>query len=169
MASADVLLHPVRLRILQAFLGQQALTTGQLAEHIADVPAGSLYRHVALLVDAGVLAVVAERRVRGALERTYELRRSAARIGPGDLATMSPDDHRQAFMAFVAALLGSFDRYVADGDIDYVRDAVSYAITGLWLDDEELTELRRRIQELFDPLLANTPAPGRQLRLLGTS
>ena len=31
MATADLLLHPVRLRILQAFLGDRALTTSALS------------------------------------------------------------------------------------------------------------------------------------------
>ena len=61
--SVDLLLHPVRLRIVQAFLGDRALTTAQLAAELSDVPTGSLYRHVALLTKAGVLHVVAERRV----------------------------------------------------------------------------------------------------------
>ena len=113
MTTADLLLHPVRLRIVQAFLGERALTTSALIAELADIPAASLYRHVARLVDAGVLAVVAERRVRGTLERTYVLRLSAASIGPDQLATMSTDDHRQAFMAFVAGLLRDFDRYLA--------------------------------------------------------
>ena len=78
MASADLLLHPVRLRIVQAFLGDRALTTSGLRTELSDVPAASLYRHVARLVAGGVLAVVTERRVRGALERTYVLRTSAA-------------------------------------------------------------------------------------------
>jgi hypothetical protein len=168
VASSDLLLHPVRLRIVQAFLGDRALTTGQLAAELDDVPAGSLYRHVGLLVDAGVLAVVAERRVRGALERTYELRLSAAHIGLAELAAMSPEEHRAAFMGFVAALLGDFDRYVAGGDIDYVRDGVSYAMTGLWLDDAELAGLREAIQRLFQPLLANAPSPERKRRVLAT-
>ena len=42
MASADLLLHPVRLRIVQAFLGDRALTTSALAAELADVPAASL-------------------------------------------------------------------------------------------------------------------------------
>lgn len=168
MASADLLLHPVRLRILQAFLGHRALTTGQLATELSDVPAGSVYRHVALLADAGVLTVTGERRVRGALERTYELSRTAALITEDELAAMSPDEHRQAFMGFVAGLLGAFDRYIARGDPDYLRDAVSYAMTGLWLDDDELADLRARIQLLFEPLLANTETPGRTRRLLAT-
>src|SRR6266571_709728 len=113
MATADLLLHPVRLRIVQAFLGDRALTTSALAAELADVPTTSLYRHVARLVDAGVLAVVAERRVRGAVERTYVLRASAALITPDQVATMSADDLRQAFMAFVAGLLGDVDRYLA--------------------------------------------------------
>src|ERR1700689_4133268 len=82
MASADLLLHPVRLRIVKAFLGDRALTTAQLAAELDDVPAGSLYRHIALLTKAGVLQVVAERRVRGAVERTYAMR-LLARDEPG--------------------------------------------------------------------------------------
>ena len=74
-SSAELLLHPVRLRIMQAFLGDRALTTSQLSAELSDVPAASLYRHVARLVRANVLQVVAERQVRGAVERTYVLRR----------------------------------------------------------------------------------------------
>ncbi len=168
MATADLLLHPVRLRIVQAFLGDRALTTSALSAELADVPAASLYRHVARLVNAGVLAVVAERRVRGALERTYVLRLTAASIGLDELAAMSPDEHRQAFMAFVAGLLGDFDRYLARGDIDFLRDGVRYNMAGLWLDDAELTEPQRELLRVLQPRLANPPAPGRKRRILGT-
>src|SRR5215475_5500044 len=96
MATADLLLHPVRLRIVEAFLGDRALTTSSLAAELADVPPASLYRHVARLVDAGVLAVVAERRVRGALERTYVLRLTAAAIGLDEVAAMSADEDRKS-------------------------------------------------------------------------
>jgi len=168
MATADLLLHPVRLRIVQAFLGDRALTTSALSAELADVPAASLYRHVARLVNAGVLAVVAERRVRGALERTYVLRLTAASIGLDELAAMSPDEHRQAFMAYVAGLLGDFDRYLARGDIDFLRDGVRYNMAGLWLDDAELTELQRELLRVLQPRLANPPAPGRKRRILGT-
>ena len=54
MARANLLLHPVRLRILKAFVGDRALTTGQLAAEMPDIPAGTLYRHVERLADAGV-------------------------------------------------------------------------------------------------------------------
>jgi hypothetical protein len=44
------------------------------------------------------LAVVSERRVRGAVERTHVLRTSAARLGVDEIAKMSRDEHRQAFL-----------------------------------------------------------------------
>jgi Helix-turn-helix domain len=168
MRSADLLLHPVRLRIVQAFLGDRALTTLQLRAELPDVPAASLYRHVALLVDAGVLAVAAERRVRGALERTYMLRVAAAGIGLNELAEMSADEHRQAFMGFVAALLADFDRYLARGDVDLLRDGVTYRLAGMWLDDAEFTDLLHELARVLQPRLANAPKPGRQRRILGT-
>lgn len=168
MTSADLLLHPVRLRIVESFLGDRALTTTQLRTELPDVPAASLYRHVARLVDAGVLAVVAERRVRGALERTYVLRTSAANIGLDEIAKMSPDEHRQVFLAFVAGLIGDFDRYLARGDIDPLRDGVSFRMAGMWLDDVELMELLRELVGVLQPRLANAPKPGRKRRILGT-
>jgi DNA-binding transcriptional ArsR family regulator len=168
VASADLLLHPVRLRILQAFLGDRALTTNQLAAELDDVPPGSLYRHVARLVDAEILTVVDERRIRGTIERTYALSVSAALIDRAELAAMTPQQHRQAFLAFVAGLLADFDRYLARGDIDLVRDGVSYRITGLWLDDAELAELHSKVDELFRPYLDHTPAGTRKRRLFGT-
>ncbi len=168
MKSADLLLHPVRLRIVQAFLGDRALTTTELRSELPDVPTASLYRHVALLVNAGVLAVAAERRVRGAVERTYMLRVAAANIGLNELAEMSPDEHRHAFMAFVAALLGDFDRYLARGEVDLLRDGVSYRLAGMWLDDAELTELVRELVGALQPRLAHAPKPGRKRRILGT-
>ena len=81
---------------------------------------------------------------------------------------MSPDEHRLGFMAFVAALLGDFDRYLARGDIDLLRDGVSYNLAGMWLDDAELAELGRELRTVLQPRLANAPKPGRKRRILGS-
>jgi hypothetical protein len=167
-SSADLLLHPVRLRIVQAFLGDRALTTSQLAAELSDVPAASLYRHVARLVNAEVLQVVAERRVRGALERTYILRVAAAAMGPQEIASMTAEDHRQAFMAFVAGLLADADRYLQRPGFDPLRDQVGYRLAGLWLDDAEYAELLRDLALVLQPRVANAPRPGRHRRILAT-
>ncbi len=168
MSSADLLLHPIRLRVLRCFLGDRALTTTELRQELADVPVASLYRHVARLVKGGVLAVVSERQVRGAVERTYVLRTSAATVNPKDVADMTPDQHRQAFLAFIAGLVGDFDRYLAGGDVDLYRDGVSYNMAGMWLDEDERRELAREIITVLQPRLANAPKAGRKRWVLGT-
>jgi len=48
----DVLLHPIRWRIVQRVLGRE-LTTTELKRDLPDVPTTSLYRHVAVLIEAG--------------------------------------------------------------------------------------------------------------------
>jgi len=166
--SADLLLHPVRLRIVQAFLGDRALTTTQLSAELSDVPTASLYRQVARLVSAGVLQVVAQRRVRGAVERTYVLRLAAARVSLDEIAEMSADDYRQMFMAYAAGLLADFDRYLQRPEVDLVRDGVAFAIEGLWLDDAEFAELMRDLYRVLQPRRANAPKPGRRRRLLAS-
>lgn len=168
MTSADLLLHPVRLRMVQAFLGDRALTTSDLRGELPDVPPASLYRHVARLVDAGVLSVVSERRVRGALERTYVMRAAAASINLQEVQEMSREDHRHAFMAFVAGLLGDVDRYLERKDFDPIRDGAGYRLADLWLTDTEFVDFMRDLARVIGPRLEHPPRPGRRRRILGT-
>jgi hypothetical protein len=166
--SADLLLHPVRLRILQAFLGDRALTTSELSAEMSDIPAASLYRHVARLVAGGALQVVAERRIRGAVERTYVLRQAAARVRVDEIDAMEAADVRAMFMAFAAGLIGDFDRYLERGAPDLIRDGVGFGIEGLWLDDAEFTDMMRDLYRVLDSRRANQPGKGRRRRLLAS-
>jgi hypothetical protein len=165
MTSPDLLLHPVRLRILQAFLGDRALTTSELRTELPDVPPASLYRHVSKLVTAGVLVVVDERRVRGAVERTYTLQTSEATVTAQELANLSEEEHRRMFMAFVAGLLREFDRYLERGDIDLVRDRVGYGLSALWLSEAEAKKLARDLNAVLRPA-AEQPATRHRKRWL---
>jgi DNA-binding transcriptional ArsR family regulator len=166
MATADLFLHPVRVRIIKAFLGDRALTTNQLAAELRDVPPASLYRQIARLTKAGVLQVVAERRVRGTIERTYTMRLLATQVGPGEIARMTVDEHRRLFMAFVAAQFDDLERYLSSGTPDFVRDGVSYGVAAMWLTDAEYADFLRDIRALLQPRLANAPRKGRRRRLL---
>jgi Helix-turn-helix domain len=168
VASADLLLHPVRLRIVKAFLGDRALTTRQLAAELPDVPAASVYRHVGRLAEAGVLHVVAERRVRGITERTYMLRIYAAQLQPGEIAAMSAQEHASAFLAYVAGLLGDFDRYLAAEPDNPSLDGAGYRVAAMWLTDAELADYQRDLAAISLPRLAQGPADGRRRRMLYT-
>lgn len=168
MQTAELLLHPVRLRIVQAFLGDRELTTGHLRDELPDVPTASLYRHVATLVDGKVLEVVAERKVRGTFERSYRLNLANANVTGEDAAAMDVDAHRRAFMTFVAALLADFDRYLARDGFDLARDGVGYRQVALNLTDAEFTEFTAELRDVLRRRMALPPGPGRVRRLLST-
>jgi hypothetical protein len=169
MATADLLLHPVRLRIVQAFLGDRTLTTADLRTELPDVAPATLYRHVGVLAEAGVLAVVGERKVRGAAERSYRLVTEAASIGATEATTMSVEDHRRAFATFVAALLADFDRYAeaaAGPGPDLAADGVGYRQVALWLDDEEFTALVTELRAVLTGRLSFEPDGVRRRRIV---
>ncbi|MGH8128402.1 MAG: helix-turn-helix domain-containing protein, partial [Gammaproteobacteria bacterium] len=89
----DVLLHPIRLRIVRAFLGDAKLTARDLAERLGDVPQATLYRHLNRLAEAGVLTVTSESPVRGAMERTYRFNSKAVKVPSGDFGVIDPETH----------------------------------------------------------------------------
>jgi hypothetical protein len=167
MTSADLLLHPLRLRIIQAFLGDRQLTTGQLSGELDGVGSATLYRQVAALARAGVLTVVGERPVRGTVERTYALS-TAHEPDADDQQQLTGEDHRRDFMAFLAGLLGDVDRYIDTGDVDLERDGAGYRSVGLWLTDDELSAMITEIAVAVQGRAGFGPAPGRSRRVLST-
>jgi len=162
----DLLLHPVRLRIVHAFAGGRTRTTAELGEHLADVPKTTLYRQVGILAAAGLLEVVGEQRVHGAVERTYRLDRARTRISPQEAASMTIDDHRQGFAAAVGALLADFSTYLDRPDADPTNDLVGYVQVPVWLSAAEILTMAEQVRAMLMSKIDNPPGAGRRLYLL---
>ena len=165
---ADVILHPIRLRILLAMAGMESATAGELASFLSDIPPATLYRHLNALHRAGILRVADERRVRGATERRFTVGAGQASIGPEDLARATPDDHVRWFAMFLAGLLDTFGRYVRRGKPDLVRDMVAYREAVIQLSDAETIEMSRALSQALMPFLTLAPSPERTPRVLAT-
>lgn len=162
----DLLLHPVRLRVIYALSGGRALSTGQLCAHLSDVPKVTMYRQVGLLTEGGVLEVAREQRVRGAVERYYRLRQDRPVISADDAASMSIEDHRRGFAAAMAVLISEFDAYLRRDGANPVTDSVGYRQTRLWLSPDELADMIREMSGALLRRAANEPAPDRTPYLL---
>ncbi|HET6739604.1 MAG TPA: helix-turn-helix domain-containing protein [Kribbella sp.] len=162
----DVLLHPIRWRIVQRALGREVTTT-DLRQELPDVPVTTLYRHVAALIDAGYLTVVRERKVRGTTERTLTLdQTTAGRIDEREARTMTPDQHRQAFLMLLTRLAADFDRLADSGELYPRMHQLGYSQLALYLDQNDMDEFRARFTELVEPYLAE--APGKDRIVLST-
>ena len=166
MDTLDLLLHPVRLRIVHAMSGGLTRTTSDLCARLPDVPKTTVYRHVGLLAEAGVLEVAHEQRVHGAVERYYRLGHDRAVIGADVAAAMSLDDHRRGFAAAMAALLAEFNAYLDRNGADPTADSVGYRQGTLWLGPDELVEMIAAMRDVLASRAGNKPAPGRSPHLL---
>ncbi len=151
MSKIDLLLHPIRIRIILA-LGAKPLTPGQIAQEISDVPQTSLYRHINALLDGGIIQVVDERPVRGTVEKVFALVAGATRIRPDEMEVVSDEDHLRYFMVFLSSLLQDFSTYLErhQGENDRMDDT-AYAKTVLHLTDEQYHQLNEQFRSLALP------------------
>ncbi|MGH7761943.1 MAG: helix-turn-helix domain-containing protein [Candidatus Dormibacteraceae bacterium] len=168
MKRADLLLHPVRLRLLLAFANDRRLTPKQAAAALRDVPQATVYRQIERLHRGGALEVVAERRIRGAVERTFAISAGGGVLSPEELAKVTRDEQLGYFQAFLAGLIDQFDKYLERSDIDLVRDGVGYRAVVLNLTDEEFTEMAKAVNLAIGPYLTREAGPDRRRRVLAT-
>ena len=166
MDTIELLLQPVRLRIVHALSGGRTLTTAHLLARMPDISKATMYRQISLLVEGGILEVEREQQVRGTIERWYRLRQSSAMITSDAATAASLDDYRRAFAAAMAALLGEFNAYLDRGCADPPVDAVGFRQHALWLSPPERDELIGELRKAIVPQLNNEPAPGRRQHLL---
>jgi len=163
----DLLLHPVRLRIVQALVSRP-MTALALKDVLGDVAQATLYRHIKTLEEGHLIEVITQRQVRGTVERTYRVVEDAITLSADDLAEAGADDHFRYFVTFVGTLLADFAAYLEEGTADLAADGVGYRQVPLLLSDEELEEFMAELRSVVQPRLANEPSQQRRRRLITT-
>ena len=167
MTRADLIIHPIRMRMIIA-LNDRKLTPKQLAAELKDVAPATLYHHLNLLTDAGITRVVKERLVRGTLrEKVYTLSDASTILSPDQIAGASKDELLQYFLVFVSKLIGDHARYLDLKERGYYADA-GYQQHQVFLSDEEFVQFLQELNAALLPWLKKEPAPGRRKRLLTT-
>ncbi|HEV7690821.1 MAG TPA: helix-turn-helix domain-containing protein [Hyphomonadaceae bacterium] len=167
-ARLELLLHPVRLRLVHAMRAGGALTTSGLCEALPDVPKATVYRQVERLVDGGVFEVESVRQVRGALERRFRLVSGGTMVGAEDARSMTLEDHRGGFTAAMAALIADFNVYLDRRGADPIADEVSYRQFTIWLRPAERSRLIRDFGRMLKDTANNKPGDGRDPYMLST-
>lgn len=154
---SEVVMNPVRQRIAQYLILHETGTVNEIAADLNDIPKPSLYRHINVLLDAGFIEVVAEKSVRGAVQRTFRL--VAQPIG-------DPDREQMASLAqgILASAAAAYASYFAREDADPKRDMLSLSSSVLMLSDDEMMEFLQRIGEVYNLYLENKPSADRKPR-----
>ncbi|GIP37244.1 transcriptional regulator [Paenibacillus sp. J31TS4] len=165
-STSDLILHPVRLRILLALAGGKKLTAQEIGTRLANVPQATLYRQLNKLAEAGLLAVAEQHPVRGTIEKVYVLAEGGLSPSREELEKFEREDHERLFLTFLGMVFQDFSNYVAQPRFDMFADMVMYRTAAFYADDEELKELLGTLGAAMAKVIEHEPAPGRKRRSL---
>ncbi len=156
----QVLMNPIRSRIIQYLSIHKEATAGILSELISDVPRTTLYRHINILVKSNLLTVVSEKKIRGSLEKTYAL----------NIETFSKENTvenvtRNAY-GFLMKIYADFDRYFEKNKNKPSSEMESVFLSNLSLlmSDEEFKAFISELNQVFGKHLNNVQDGSRKQR-----
>ncbi len=158
-----LILHPVRIRILEVLQGRQ-LTPYQMHAMLQDIPLPSLYRHIKLLVEGEVIQPVSSQQRHGAVEHAYEAVPGGGRVSLEEFAEISPEDHVKYFQTFTGEQLTAFNRYINQPDCVPVSDGLRYFCTVLALNQQEFEQLWTEIHGVLAKYQQHPEGDGRTRR-----
>lgn len=166
LSKFDLLMHPIRERIMMA-VQRRRMTTREIAHELPDISQASLYRHVAILAEAGVLYVAEEKPVRALTERVYALNEAMAYIQRDERAQITPGGFLRYFLQFLENLRESYRRYAAGANADPNHDGVFFYGEVLCLTQEELDTMRKEMHAATQPHRNNAPRADRRRYYIG--
>lgn len=155
----QIIMNPVRLRIMQYLILHESATTGQIKEELTDIPPASLYRHIKTLEEAKLIVVVKENKIRGVVEKVYQLNKENPLNEDSSNANVS-----QVIQTGLLSILGEFTRYFEKEDNDPQKDFLAFSTSTLLLSDEEFMEFTKEIGEIYGKVLSNKKNDKRKQR-----
>ena len=160
LSKADLLLHPIRGRILMV-LSRRQMSTRQIAQALPDVSQASVYRHVGILTEAGVLTVAREVPVRGLVERFYVFNEDKGYVRHEEIEEPDLDDYLRYFQVFVDDLMQHYRLYSAHPDANPKRDGVGFWGEILYLTRQERDDLITQIHAVSQEFHNHEPRADR--------
>lgn len=162
-----LLLHPVRMAIVQNLLGGRHMTAQQLGEQNPEVPTATLYRHIHKLLESGVIEIAEENKIRGTVEKVYVLAGHVTGDLDENFLKASAEDQKRYFFTYLMDLMNAYEAYIGAEGIDMIRDGLTYRRGQYYMNDEEFEQFVRDLQKAYMKIVHNEPGEGRRARTVG--
>ncbi len=139
----DIMLNPTRMRIVQIAATRATMTANDICGIISDVPRTTLYRHINILIEANVLSVVDENKIRGSVERTLALNVAKLRKKNAN------EDIPQQALKFLMNIYAKFEKYFNNANCIHGINNVFFNNTIMMMTDQEFDQFLSDMQALF--------------------
>ncbi len=136
---SDVFMNPVRQRIVQYLLIHEKGTVKEIKRALSDIPGASLYRHIKILKDNEIIVVTEENKIRGTVEKVYQLNKAALR---------ADDEDGTVVQMSLLSLCAAFARYFSSGHAEPRKDLLMFTSCTLTLTDEEFIQFLTELNEV---------------------
>lgn len=148
---ADILLHPVRMKIVRALMTnrQNGLTPLEMAKIIQDVPQATLYRHIQKLADSEIIKVWKEEKVRAVMEKRYMVNIEDASLDPEEWEQYTIDEKLNYYSYYQLALFNQYHMYLQKIEKQNVNDKATLSMLDLQLNESVFQDFQHELTALM--------------------
>lgn len=163
----DTFTNPVKCKIFMEVQKCKETNAKHLAETLSDVPQATLYRYLKKMTADGILKIVNETPIRGVIEKTYAIAMDMKKGFEEMIDQNSGEAYMQSFMQYMLGFAEQFQTYCGQDNIDIINDRSGFSLTHLYLTDEELEALVKKIGDTIKPFTENPSREDRNVRTIG--
>lgn len=151
-SKAEVLMNPVRMKIVQVLMRNKeaGLTPLEMVKIIEDVSQATLYRHIQVLLDADVIRIAKEQKVRGVSEKFYTLNENELRLDPDEWNKSSKEEKLNYISYYQLLLFSQYQSYLSEvEEKDTAEDRATFSFVELKLSDDTFTDFQKELNDLI--------------------
>lgn len=148
----EILMHPVRIKICQALMRnrENGLTPLEMVKIIKDVPQATLYRHIQILLDSGIIRVIKVKKVKSVSEKYYTLNEEEARLDATEWNQASHQEKLDYVSYYQLSLMSQYQSYLEKLEKqNFKEDGATFSLVELKIDDESFKEFQNELNELM--------------------
>lgn len=152
MNKAEMLMHPVRIKICMALMrhNNNGLTPLEMVKLIHDVPQATLYRHIQVLFDADIIRVINEKKVRSVTEKYYVLNEENAHVNAEEWDQVPNQEKLDYYSYFQLSLMNQYQDYLdALNKREKPEDRSTFSLAQLQLDEESYASFLHEMNDLM--------------------
>ncbi len=152
MNKAEVLMHPVRMKISQALMRnkESGLSPLEMVKVIQDVPQATLYRHISVLHKAGIIRVLKEKKVRSVSQKYYVLNEEAARLHANEWKQFTKEQKLSYISSYQLSLMTQYQHYLASLDKnERTEDRSTFSLMELKMDETQFEDFQQELNNLM--------------------
>ncbi|MEC2075294.1 helix-turn-helix domain-containing protein [Metabacillus fastidiosus] len=148
----EVLMHPVRMKISQALMRnkENGLTPLEMVKVIKDVPQATLYRHIQTLLDAGIIRILKEEKVKAVSEKYYTLNEEQLKVSSKEWKELSSKEKLDYFSYYQLSLTTQYQNFLhilEEKNAD--EDLSTFSLAELKLKDTQFINFQTELNELI--------------------